>query len=134
MSQPGGGGGGGLHCLLYSLVSLVHRIFQVHSFQHWTHPRKQRIVYNKPTTKQKSKNKENLFRLSHLYTGDEPNIACVDTCNTVTYNMRRLYHVTHKTYELHRKTDRADNPQSTGHKILGEGLVYDRGGDARRLT
>ena len=59
-----------------SLVGLEHCIFQVHSFQHCAHPRKQKIVYNKPTTKQKSKNKGNH---SGYHTGDEPNIACVDT-------------------------------------------------------
>ena len=62
-----------------SLVSLVHRIFRVHSFQHCAHPRKPKIVYNKPTTKQKSKNKENLSGY-HTVHVDEPNIACVDTC------------------------------------------------------
>lgn len=55
-----------------SLVIVVHRILQVHSFQHCAHPRKQKVVYNKPTTKQKSKNKENL---SGYHTGDESNIA-----------------------------------------------------------
>ena len=75
-----------------SLVSLVHRIFKyIHFNIALIQENRQRIVYNKPTTKQKFKNKENL---SGYHTGDEPNIACVDTCK-----LNWLYTVTYKAYE-----------------------------------